>query len=193
MKYTLILILLFATLISSGQSYLYFQDSPDANLYDYSWMELTAPSELERKGDELRKFPVESVLNSSAGGQFPALKMAIGRQVETGWPLLPGKRGHANNFSDTDTLVFWMQSIEGITSANLPKVFMEDVSNKKSIFLSISDYQGDLASGAWTRINIPMSGFLSSGDGVDYTKIKTIGFAQGVSDAAEHTIAALIT
>ena len=44
-----------------GQTYIYFQDSPDPDYYDYSWMELTPPSELERKVEpDLRKFPVES-------------------------------------------------------------------------------------------------------------------------------------
>lgn len=187
MKYTLILLLLFTTLISSGQSYLYFQDSPDANLYDFSWMELTTPSELERKGEDLRKFPVESAITPQQG--LNCLRLKWRSATEGNWVAIAAGDGWtAHNISDTDTLVFWLQSIEGISSANLPKIFMEDVSNTKSIFLSISDYHGDLAAGAWTRINIPMSGFLSSGDGVDYTKIKTIGFAQGVSDAAEHSL-----
>ncbi len=46
---------------------MYFQDSPSADYYDYSWMELTSPSELERKGDELRRFPVESVIAPAQG------------------------------------------------------------------------------------------------------------------------------
>ncbi len=182
MKYTLILLLLTASLISNGQTYLYFQDSPDEGLYDYSWMDLTAPSELERTGGELRKFPVESVITPQQGVNCLRLKwrsMAGGNWVA----IAAADSWAAHNISDTDTLAFWLQSIEGLSSAGLPKVFMEDVSNKKSIFLSISDYQGDLAAGVWTRVVIPMTGFLASGDGVDYTKIKTIGFGQGLADA----------
>ena len=94
----------------------------------------------------------------------------------------------AHDISDTDTLAFWLQSTEGITSANLPRVFMEDVSNTKSVFISLSGHQGDLAAGVWTRIMVPMTNFLNAGDGVDYSQIKTIGFAQGASDGAEHTL-----
>jgi hypothetical protein len=44
----------------NAQTWLYFQDSPSNIYYDYSWMELTPPSQLERYGNDLRKFPVES-------------------------------------------------------------------------------------------------------------------------------------
>ncbi len=187
MKYALILLLLAVSLVSNGQSYYYFQDSPDAAFYDYSWMELTAPSELERTGSELRKFPVESVLSPQQGVNSLRLKW---RSVTGGaWVAIAAGNGWmANDISDTDTLVFWLQSIEGIASSNLPMVFMEDVTNKKSIFISLADHHGDLSAGIWTRIPIPMTVFLTSGDGVDYTKIKTIGFAQGADDAAEHTL-----
>ena len=51
-----------------AQTYLFFQDSPEADFYDYSWMELTPPSELERKQEpDLRKFPVESVIPAKQG------------------------------------------------------------------------------------------------------------------------------
>ncbi len=187
MKYTLILILATATLSLNGQSTLYFQDSPDNAFYDFSWMELTAPSELERTGNELRKFPVESVIAAQQGVNSLRLKwrsMAGGSWVA----IAAGTSWTAHDISDTDTLTFWLQSIEGITSANFPQVFMEDVSNTKSIFIPLSGHQEDLAAGVWTRVKVPMTNFLNAGDGVDYSQIKTIGFAQGASDGAEHTL-----
>ena len=157
-----------------AQTYLYFQDSPGSDYYDYSWMELTPPSELERKQEpELRRFPVESSITPQQGVNSLRLKW---RSVTGGkWlAIAAGDQWKEKDISDTDTLVFWLQSIEGIHSADLPMVFMEDITNKKSVFISISDWAENLEAGTWTRLAIPMSLFLGSGDGVDYTKIKAI-------------------
>ncbi len=183
-----VLLLMGCCSVLQAQTYLYFQDSPNADYYDYSWMELTAPSELERKLEpDLRKFPVESVIPAQQGIHSLRLRW---RSVEGGnwYAIAAGDSWTAKDISDTDTLVFFVQSTEGIASEDLPRVFMEDVTNKKSTFLSISDYHGDLPAGTWTRITIPMVSYLNSGDQVDYTIIKTIGFAQGLADGAEHTL-----
>lgn len=186
-RYILILSLALATFSLNGQTYLYFQDSPDSELYDFSWMELNAPSELERLGTELRKFPIESVIPPLQG--LNSLRLKWRSMTGGNWiAIAAGSAWTAHDISDTDTLSFWAQSIEGISSANLPRVFVEDVSNTKSTFLSISDHHGDLVAGVWTRVLIPMTAFLGSGDGVDYSQVKTIGFAQGATDEAEHTL-----
>jgi hypothetical protein len=188
MRYTLILLFASMSLFLNGQTYLYFQDSPSNDYYDYSWMELTAPSELERKVEpDLRKFPVESVITAQQGVNSLRLKW---RSVSGGsWlAIAAGDSWTARDISDTDTMVFWLQSLEGIASGDLPQVFVEDVTNRKSIFIGVPDWSGDLPARVWTRIAIPMSLFLDSGDGVDYTRIKTIGFAQHAADGAEHTL-----
>ena len=150
MRITLILFFICASFLASAQTYLYFQDSPDNEFYDYSWMELTAPSELERKGAELRRFPVESVVPPQQGLNSLRLKW---RSVEGGsWvAIAAGDSWTAKDITDTDSLEFWLQSIEGIASANLPNVFMEDISNRKSIFLPLADYHGDLSAGEHER------------------------------------------
>jgi hypothetical protein len=188
MRYTLILLFVSMSLFLNGQSYLYFQDSPGNDYYDYSWMELTSPSELERKVEpDLRKFPVESVITAQQGVNSLRLKW---RSVSGGsWlAIAAGDAWTAKDISDTDTMVFWLQSLEGIASGDLPQVFVEDVTNRKSIFIGLPGWSGDLPAGVWTRITIPMTLFLDSGDGVDYTQIKTIGFAQLADDGAEHTL-----
>jgi len=185
---TQFLLLIGCCSVLQAQTYLYFQDSPTADYYDYSWMELTAPSELERKLEpDLRKFPVESVIPAQQG--VNSLRLGW-RSMEGGnwYAIAAGDAWTAKDISDTDSLVFSLQSIEGIASEDLPQVFMEDVTNKKSIFLSMSDYHGDLSAGVWTRITIPMVSYLNSGDQVDYTKVKTIGFAQGLADGVGHTL-----
>jgi hypothetical protein len=184
----IVLLILVGTAETLAQTYLYFQDSPGSDYYDYSWMELTAPSELERKLEpDLRKFPVESVIPAQQGVNSLRLKW---RSVSGGnwYAIAAGDQWKEKDISDTDTLVFWVYSIEGIAAQDMPSVFMEDITNRKSIFLSLSEWTEDLSAGVWTRITIPMSNFLNSGDGVDYTVIKTIGFAQNSSDAVEHTL-----
>jgi hypothetical protein len=184
----LISLLLLVSVEVKGQTYLYFQDSPDPDFYDYSWMELTPPSELERKNPpDLRKFPVESSMLPQQGINSLRLKW---RSVSGGnWvAIAAGDQWAARDITDTDTLVFWLQSPEGITSTDLPFLFMEDVSNRKSVFIPLSDWSPDLPAGSWTRITVPMELFLESGDGVDYAVIKTIGFAQNGDDGAEHTL-----
>jgi len=187
MKYLLILLFTAGSTILNGQTYLYFQDSPDADYYDYSWMELTSPSELERKGADLRKFPVESVVPAQQGENSLRLKW---RSVSGGdWlAIAAGTSWTEKDISDTDTMAFWLQSMEGISAADLPQVFLEDTDNQKSIFIPLSDWSPDLTAGVWTRITIPMKLFLESGDGVDYTVIKTIGFGQDAEDGVEHTL-----
>jgi hypothetical protein len=187
-----VLFIVFLILMVTGgvraQTYLYFQDSPNSDYYDYSWMELTAPSELERKVEpDLRKFPVESAIPAQQGVNSLRLKW---RSVSGGnwYAIAAGDQWKEKDISETDTLVFWLYSIEGISAQDMPSVFMEDITNRKSIFLSVSDWTEDLSAGVWTRITIPMSYFLDSGDGVDYTIIKTIGFAQDTSDGVEHTL-----
>lgn len=172
----------------NAQTYFYFQDSQNSVYYDYSWMALTAPSELERELEpELRKFPVESVIPAKQGVNCLRLKW---KSVEGGnWFAIAAADGWNDfNISQTDTMIFWLQSIEGIDSTDLPNVFVEDITNKKSVFIPVGNWSSDLAAGVWTRITIPMDNFLTSGDGVDYTVVKTIGFAQNASDGIEHTL-----
>jgi len=173
---------------TSAQTYLYFQDSPSSDYYDFSWMELTAPSELERMGSDLRKFPVESVLPAQQGINCLRLKW---KSVTGGdWvAIAAGLDWTAKNLTDTDTLMLWLRSVEGLNAANLPKIFLEDIDNVKTTKHSFASWSpSTLTAGIWSRIAIPMSLFLDYGDPVDFTNIKTIGFAQNLYDGVTHTL-----
>ncbi len=178
---------LFAFTTAKSQTYLYFQDSPDPDVYEYSWMELTAPSQLERTGAGFQRFPVESNIEASQG--LNSLRLKWKSAPGGGWfAIAAGLDWTEKNLTDTDTLLFMLYSVEGLIRENLPKVFMEDINNKKTSFHSFSEYSPDLQAGIWTRITIPMSVFLNAGDPVDFTKIKTIGFTQGLADNVQHTL-----
>jgi hypothetical protein len=172
---------------ATAQTYLYFQDSPSGDYYEYSWMELTAPSELERTGNELRRFPVEVNIPAVQGTNSLRLKW---KSLTGGdWvAIAAGLNWTEKNLTDTDTLTFWLRSVEGLNSSNLPRIFMEDVSNTKTTRHNFSSWCSNLSPGVWKRISIPMSLFLDYGDPVDFTKIKTIGFAQGITDGVTHTL-----
>lgn len=171
----------------TAQTYLYFQDSPTPVMYDYSWMELTAPSTLERLGSDLRKFPVEDNIEAAQG--LNSLRLKWKSAAGGNWlAIAAGLNWTDKNLTDTDTLHFLLYSIEGISKINLPLIFMEDINNVKTSFHSIQDYTNDLTAGVWTRITIPMSVFLQAGDPVDFTRIKTIGFKQSIADNHLHTL-----
>jgi hypothetical protein len=178
---------LFASPFAEAQTYLYFQDSPDPELYDPSWMELVTPSELERKGADLRKFPVES--NTPGPQGINSLRLKWTSKTGGDWfAIAAGTNWEAKNLTNTDTLSFYLYSVEGIVPANLPKVFMEDTQNNKSILISLTDYSGTLQANQWVRIKVPMVPFLTQANPIDYTQIKTVGFAQNLADNTQHTL-----
>lgn len=170
-----------------SQTYLYFQDSPTSLMYDFSWMELTPPSELQRLGTDLRKFPVNEDTEAVQG--MNSLSLTWKSVTNGGWfAIAAGLDWTAKNLTDTDTLHFFLYSPDGLNKQFLPLVFLEDVNNVKTTLHNFQSFSPDLQPKIWTRITIPMSLFLTAGDPVDFTKIKTIGFAQGPTDAQTHTL-----
>lgn len=177
-----LLILLGGTL--HAQTWLYFQDSPTTGSYDYSWMEVVSPSILERIGT---KFPVESTIPAVQGNN--SLRMHWNSKTGGSWfAIAAGLDWTAKDISHADTLAFYFRSQTALSKSLLPKVFFEDVSNVKSTFQSVSSYAIDLAPGVWTRIAIPMSIFYAAGDPIDFSSIKTVGFAQATDDGVDHTV-----
>lgn len=172
---------------AQSQNYVYFQDSPNSVYLDESWMELTAPSLLERQGTDLRKFPIESAIPAKQGLNSLRLKWTsitggdwIAIAAGTGWAV--------KNLVGTDTLSFWIYSATALSADALPKVFMEDANNVKTIKVSITSYSKDLSAASWTKILIPMIAFVKYSPPVDFTHIKTVGYAQNLADGVSHTI-----
>lgn len=172
---------------SFAQTIKIFQDSNRPFYYDYSLLELIPPSDLERNGNDLTKFPLETEIMSLQGQN--SLRLHWCSKAGGDWlAMLGGTALTSNNISATDTLAFWVYSLEGISAANLPKVLFEDVNKVKTLKYNISAYAADIPATSWTRIKIPMSLFLISNPTVDFTKIKMIGYAQNTADEVYHTL-----
>lgn len=185
--YYMILAMLLLTAHVPAQTYYYFQDAGDNEAYAFSWMELISPSELERKGTDNRKFPVETTIIPHQG--LNCLRLHWTSNPGGNWfAIAAGEDWTAKDISDTDTLVFFLRSEVLLAKENLPYVFMEDVTNLKSTFHAISGWTNDLQAGAWTVVKIPMQHFFDAGDALDWTQVKTIGFAQNTADETEHTM-----
>jgi len=119
--FTAAVVLLLSVVSVSGQTYLFFQDSPTPEMYDFSWMELTSPSELERKGSDLRRFPVEETIQPAQG--LNSLRLKWKSVNGGGWfAIAAGLDWTEKNLTDTDTLHFMLYSVEGISVENLPLV-----------------------------------------------------------------------
>jgi hypothetical protein len=170
-----------------SQTYYYFQDSPDNTFYDFSWLTVNAPSELEITGYDNHRFPVETATPPEQG--LNSLRMHWLSAPGGDWEAIAaGMDWTEKNISNTDTLLFFFYSPDGISNINLPKVFLEDIFNVKTTAFSIGTYTNDLPAGQWVRITIPMHIFFEAGDPVDFTKIKTVGYSQDVADNVTHTL-----
>lgn len=170
-----------------AQNITFFLDSPSDEYYDYSWMEVTSPSELFRKGNELRKFPVETSMkfqgsnclflkwNSSEGGDWAAIA------ATDGWGQV--------NLTDKDYLSFYLSSSFPVEPVNLPGIFMEDIENNKTTRITLSVFVADtIKPGEWTHVMIPLDTLFNAPQPIDFTKVKTVGFAQNQVDEVEHTL-----
>lgn len=190
MRIAKILCLLIGVLLETdtiGQNYVYFQDSPNSSYLDESWMELTAPSLLDRLGTDLRKFPIESIIPAKQG--LNSLRLKWTSNLGGDWVAIAAGTGWAvKNLVGTDTLSFWIYSATALTADALPKVFMEDVNNVKTAKISITPYSKPLSAATWTRILIPMTVIVNASPTVDFTKIKTVGYGQNLADGISHTL-----
>ena len=178
---------LFLSINATAQSYYYFQDSPLDDYYDYSWLVLTTPSYLELAGYDGHRFPVETVTQAQQGMNSLRLhwKSAAGGYWHA---IAAGMDWTAKDLTQTDTLSFYLHAPDGLAKEYLPSVFLEDVNNATTTQFSLTPYSNDLPPGDWVRITVPMELFFSAGDPVDFTRIKTVGWGQNLTDNTEHTL-----
>ncbi len=178
---------LFVVSTIQAQTYRYFQDSPDPVYYDFSWLTVDAPSELEILGDDNRRFPVETGVPAWQG--LNSLRLNWKSVSGGNWQAIAaGIDWAAKNVSDTDTLLFFAYSPEGISASALPKIFVEDTDNQQSTHLPLVDFCENIPAATWQRITIPMDAIFAAGGQINFEAIKTIGFAQNAADNTQHIL-----
>ncbi len=184
-KYFSLIILITLISISFAQEdIIFFTDSPDGDkLYDSSWGYKKSPSFLELAGD---KFPVDP--------QHPyqgahSLRMHWISKSEGDWGIAVASVGWRSwDFTQYDTIVYWINGPVKIATADLPDLALEDISNKKSTRVWLGDFfEGvDDDSATWQKVMVPIHAFQPGGEKCDFTKIKTIFHYQKVADEVEH-------
>lgn len=188
-NYKLLILILFSFFFGkmNAQTYLYFQDSPESEFYEFSWLWVNAPSELELAGSDDHRFPVEVGIVPEQG--VNSLRLHWKSSSGGDWQAIAAGNGWAaKDVSDADTLLFFVYSDDGLSSGLLPSVFLEDTDNQQTSKFEVGTYSGDLPAGEWLRVVVPMEVFFNAGDPVNFTAIKTIGFQQTVADDQWHTL-----
>lgn len=168
-----------------AQDYLFFTDSDIPNYYDPSYLQVTSPSELLTVNSV--KFPVvaDTFYSGTNGLKLQYRSMTGGDWVAAvaapGWP--------GRDATLKDSIVFMVYSKVAISAADLPKIFVEDLSNQRSTKVPLSLYnpQG-IPAGQWTLLWAPLDTFKRNPGGCDLTRIKTIFFGQSVSDGIQRTL-----
>jgi len=180
-------VLLLVPSVVTGQQdrIVFFSDSPEGDVYvDASWGYFRPPSYLELARTD--KFPVDPA-HPYKGAHSLRLHW---KSVQGGdWGMAIASRGWAgHDFTQYDSIVYWINAPEAIPLDALPSVAIEDLSNRKSTRVPLGNYldgvDGD--STTWQRVAIPISAFEPGPDGCDFTRIKTIFHYQRGTDGAEH-------
>lgn len=123
------LLLVFFANFSFSQDYLFFTNSDNSNYYDYSYLYNNAPSTLLKINTSKYPVSVDTFYSSSnslklqwksvSGGDWGSAIAA------PGWP--------GRDVTLTDSLSIWVFSDHSIPSLSLPKIYLEDLSNQKTL------------------------------------------------------------
>jgi len=181
-RFTFVVVMVLAVQLVADD-YVFFDDSPSDDSYDPSWGYVNAPSQLEWVGE---KFPVDTdhyfqgqnslrlSWTSNSGGDWGIAVAGIG------WP--------PRDVNQKDTLSFWAYTDNGIASANLPLLYLEDLSNQKTDKIKMSAYIGDIPTDVWYNVRFPLQPFKDHPGDADLTRIKTIFYGQDVADGVAHIL-----
>ncbi len=161
--------------------YVFFNDSATPAYYDPSWTSVTAPSTLARVGEKLPvtlerslagNYGLKLEWTSAAGGDWAAAVAG------PGWP--------GRDVTQRDSLIVNIWSDATVAQADLPCMYLEDLSNRKTAKLPMSTLTGDIVGGSWQRLRLPLQPFRDNPATADLTRIKTIFFGQQAADGVHH-------
>ncbi len=176
------------SLACADQNYsqqVFFENSLSPKTYFYSNGKATAPSALLLVDGKL---PVETSTFISGPN---ALHLAWTSMPEGGWSVNLGLypwRNRTVNFPGA-YLWLWLRSEEDISTKNFPKLALHDKDGNFSWPLEIGTFAGDLKSGKWTRVRIPLAAFRSASvHPLQPHNASALIFVQGAPDAAPHAL-----
>lgn len=187
-KFMLLSILSLVVINAKAQeNAIFFADSPDGDqLYDPSWGYETAPSDLELAGGN-DKFPVDTA-HPYKGAHSLRLHWTSNSGGDWGLAVAsPGWLGH--DFSQLDSIVYFINARQAILEADLPQLGLEDLSNNKSTRVNVGNYISggvDADTLTWQKVMIPISDLAAGTENCDFTRIKTIFHFQNAADGLEH-------
>ncbi|MBK8655774.1 MAG: T9SS type A sorting domain-containing protein [Haliscomenobacter sp.] len=165
------------------QDYVFFSDSPTPGFYDPSFGFANAPSTLKRVGDKL---PVSA--NYSLVGNY-AIELGWSSQTGGDWgAAIAGIGWVGRDLTLKDTLSIKAFSENGLSSQQIPFIYVEDLSNRKSAKVDLSAYAPEIGAKAWKEIRIPLQVFKDNPGSADLTRIKTIFFGQRLADTLSQTL-----
>jgi len=184
MKRTYFYLLLFLSfsLSVSAQDFIYFDDSPTVSYYDPSWGFSSNGSFLELINTI--KFPVETTIKHSG---MNSLRMRYTSVTGGDWGIaVAGIGWPGRDAASKDSLIFWTYTTKAIAPADLPVMYLEDLSNRQTPKQMIGSYVPGIPVNTWFRVAIPLVIFKNNPGTADLTQIKTIFFGQNTADATEH-------
>lgn len=152
----------------------FFSDSPTPNFYDPSWGMFTAPSSLELVNGS--KFPVSTTY--SLVGNY-ALKLNYTSAAGGDWMIAVASMGWVgHDFMLADTISIKVFAPNGWAAAQMPYIFLEDLSNRKTEKFPLANYTTAVPPMTWKEIRVPVQPFKDNPLQADLTRIKTIFFSQ---------------
>ncbi len=161
--------------------YVFFADSPTPTYYDPSWSFVTAPSTLVQDG---AKLPVSST--RSLVGKY-SLSLDWNSQPDGDWGAAVASIGWVgHDLTQADSLVFNVYTDQLTAKADLPCIYLEDLSSARSPKILLSTLTGDVPAGTWHRVALPVQTFLDAPGSTDMTRVKTIFFGQQTADGVRH-------
>lgn len=165
------------------QDYIFFADSQTPGFYDPSFGFANTPSTLENSSTKL---PLTTDF-SFFGNRSIRMRWTSNTSGDWG-AAIAGAGWVGRDVTLKDTLEFRVFTEATVPQASLPVIYLEDLSNRKSTKMKLSELSGAWQANTWTHVRIPLSVFLSNAGTTDMTRIKTIFFGQDEADGVQRTV-----
>ena len=180
--------LLFSSPLRADSNYyrhFFFDNSLTSSGYFYSQGHVSPPSKLALENGKL---PVETAIFRTPPN---ALRFEWLSNADGGWEatirLVDFRNRHPVFLGDT--LFFWLYSLQSISAANLPLLWVSDAQENFSAALPLGKFASDIPANKWVQIKIPLDHFLSySIHPLDPNQLKSVTLSQNSADGKPHTV-----